>query len=82
METKRLDLSKSKFMANGNEYHVSETMSIDRFMEFERLQAHVGFGKDFESIYNGLKKAYENMNTNKLADAAVIVLHDQDCQRD
>lgn len=73
METKRLDFSKKTFTANGKEYHVSENLCIDRFMEFERLQAHVGFGKDFENIYKGLKKAYEHMNTNKLADAAVIV---------
>jgi len=73
METKRLDLSKKTFEANGKTYHFSSTMSIERFTEFERLQAHVGFGKDFKNIYEKLKVAYEHLNKNKLADAAVII---------
>ena len=73
METKRLDLSKGTFEANGVKYFFSSQMSIDRFIEFERLQAHVGFGKDFKNIYEKLKTAYDHLNKNKLADAAVII---------
>ena len=73
MEAKRLNFEEKKFEANGHTYYFASNMCIDRFIEFERLQAHVGFGKDFRNIYDKLKEAYEHMNTNKLADAAVIV---------
>lgn len=73
MEAKRIDLSKSTFEANGVTYRFASTMCIDRFIEFERLQAHVGFGKDFKNIYDRLKTAYEHLNKNGLADAAVII---------
>ncbi len=72
-EVKRLDLSKSTFVANGNTYRFSKTMCIDRFIEFERLQAHVGFGKDFKNIYDVLKETYELLNKGKMADAAVKI---------
>jgi len=73
METKHIDFNEKKFEANGSTYYFSQTMSIDRFVEFERLQAHVGFGKDFKHIYEKLREAYDNMNKNKLADGAVII---------
>ena len=73
MEVKRLNLSEKTFMANGVKYYFSSTMSIDRFMEFERLQAHVGFGKDFKHIYDKLKDCYDHLNKNRLADGAVII---------
>ena len=73
MEVKRLNLKDNSFMANGRKYFYSSRMSIDRFMEFERLQAHVGFGKDFKHIYDKLKDCYNHLNGNRLADGAVIV---------
>jgi len=75
MEAKRLNFEKTPFSfeANGHTYHSTQTVCIDRFIELERLQAHVGFGKDFMYIYNKLKDAYDNMNKNKLADSAVII---------
>ena len=73
MEAKRLNLEEKTFEANGKTYQVTQHISIDRFIEFERLQAHVGFGIDFKNIYEKLGKAYEHMNKNKLADAAVII---------
>jgi len=72
-EVKRLDLSKSTFEANGVKYRFSSNMCIDRFIEFERLQAHVGFGKDFQNMYTVLKDTYELLNKGKLADASVKI---------
>ena len=73
MEVKRLKLEDNTFMANGVKYYYSSRMCIDRFMEFERLQAHVGFGKDFKHIHEKLVKCYNHLNKNELADGAVIV---------
>jgi len=39
LETKRIDFEKKEFVANGVTYSFkAETMSIERFIEFERLQ--------------------------------------------
>lgn len=75
MEAKRLDFEKRPFTfeANGNKYHSTQTMSIDRYIEFDRLQAHVGFGNDFKNLYDKMKESYEHMNKMKMADAAVII---------
>jgi len=73
MEAKEIKLEEKSFMANGKEYFFSSTMSIERFQEFERLQAHVGFGKDFKNLYDKIKEAYEGLNKSKVADAAVIL---------
>lgn len=73
METPRLNLEEKTFKANGNTYYYSQNMCIDRFIEFERLQAHVGFGKDFKNLYDEMKKAYEHFNTNRFADGSVII---------
>lgn len=73
METKRIDLESGHFDANGHRYRVTSTLSVARFEEFERLQVHVGFGKDFKTMYDRLKDAYDFMNKSKAADAAVIV---------
>ena len=73
MEAKRIDFKEKTFMANGVKYTFASTMCIDRFIEFERLQAHVGFGKDFNNIYEQLKKAYEYLNKSRPADGAVVI---------
>ena len=76
METKRLSFTGGKvteFEANGHKYKFCKTISIDRFVEFERLQAHVGFGKDFKGIHAELVGAYELLNKSKPADAAVKI---------
>lgn len=73
MEARRIDFDEGFFEANGHKYFMSSTLSIDRFQEFERLQVHVGFGKDFENMYNRLKDAYEYLNKGKIADGAVVI---------
>ena len=75
-EVKRLNLTGGKvteFEANGHSYKFASQISIDRFIEFERLQAHVGFGKDFKGIHEILKDTYDLLNKSKPADAAVKV---------
>lgn len=75
-EVKRLSFTGGKvteFEANGKKYKFCSQISIDRFIEFERLQAHVGFGKDFKGIHETLKDTYELLNKSKPADAAVKV---------
>lgn len=70
MEVRKVDFNKG-FTANGKRYVKHTSITVDEYKEFEILQAHVGFGMDFGSIMNRLKDAYELLNKQKSADAAV-----------
>lgn len=63
--SKRLDLSKSSFIANETEYHFSSRLSLNRWVEFEKHQIKLGFGKDFESILKHLQNAVDMANKGK-----------------
>lgn len=69
----KIDLTKESFKAKGKTYKIYSTLSIARFIEFEKLQAEVGFGFTFDQFFNKLKDTYEALNKGKLADAAVKV---------
>lgn len=70
-ELKRIDFNKGSFEANGKTYFINKTLNVERFRIFERLQAHIGFSVNFETLYGKLKEAYEALNKGKVADAAV-----------
>jgi len=70
MEVKEIDFNKP-FVANGKKYVKQTSLTVDEFKEYELLQAHVGFGMDFGSVFNRIKDVYELVNKTKFADAAV-----------
>lgn len=63
----------TKFMANGVQYVIRDTLTVKRFKEFENLQAEVGYGVDFYNMFSNLSKAYNYMNAGKMADASVVL---------
>lgn len=65
--------STDTFTANGNKYYVLTSLSVNRFEEFESLQAIVGFGVSFQQLFNQERKAYDLLNEGRPADAAVIL---------
>lgn len=70
---KRLDTNAKSFIGkSGAEYFIEMSMNTERFKEFEKLTAHVGFGIDFKGIFDKLKELYELLNKQKFADAAVM----------
>jgi hypothetical protein len=73
MELKTISLEKGSFEACGTKYLIHRSLSITRFVEYEKLQNHVGFGVTFASLFKTLKDVYELLNKQKFADCAVKV---------
>lgn len=69
---KPVDFNQS-FMANGRLYNVSETISIDRWAEYEKLMPRLTYGINFEDMNKSHLKAYNFLNDKRFADAAVII---------
>lgn len=63
----------SKFKANGVQYTVRESLTLERFEVFEGVQIEVGYGVDFRQLFQSLNSGYEYINEGKLADAGVTI---------
>ena len=75
---KHIDLTQTSFTANGREYLVEKELSVDRFIEFEKLQNELGWGMEFRYLFNKVSDAYSKLNSGKVADAAVILANLKD----
>jgi len=75
MEIKKIDFTKGSFLANGKEYFIETKISTRRWISWRQLQAEVGFGVQFDTIFANIKKAYEllNQRDQKPMDAGVIL---------
>ena len=71
MELKQISPETTEFMACGTHYVVHRSLSVNRFIEYEKLQCHVGFGISFKALFNTIKDTYELLNKQKFADSAV-----------
>lgn len=72
-EPKAIALKERTFMANGNQYYIAEKISIDRWKEYEKLVPRLTYGVGFNEMQNALLKAYNALNSQKFADASVII---------
>lgn len=72
-ELKRLDLSKPSFTANGKEYFIENSFSIERYCEYQALEKELGFGLSFRGLYENLTKMYDLMNKVKFVEASVLL---------
>lgn len=70
---KKLPQKEKYFQANGKKYHISSSLSVERWRYYEDFQALVGFGRSFDDIFQNVKKAYEALQHPKIADASVIL---------
>ena len=75
MEIKRLDFSKDSFIANGKEYFIRNTMTVERFSQFEKLQNHYAFGLSFSQIHDKLKDAVDFANKGKGVEAWNVIFN-------
>lgn len=73
MELKTLSSATKSFEANGKKYTVSEKISVERFIQYEKLVPELTFGLSFEQIYSNLRKAFELLNKQKFADSSVVI---------
>ena len=73
MEVKELKLTDKRFEANGKTYIVSEKISINRYIEYQKTMPLLTFGTNFEEMFKQLKNAYNHLNKQNFADSAVII---------
>ena len=69
MELKRLPFDKGSFTAGGVTYKIKNTLTLARFIEFEKLQNHFGFGLTFSGIVGKLNEAIDYANKGKGVEA-------------
>ena len=72
-QVKRLPLDKKSFTANGNEYTIVDTMSIERWKKLEDFQDLLGWGRSFDDMFKQLKKVYELMDEGKQNEPRIII---------
>lgn len=74
-ELKMLDLNASQFDANGVTYYVKDSLSVERFRAFEKLQVSFGFAREFKQIYDMLTKSVDLANKGKGLEAWNIIFN-------
>lgn len=64
------------FEAGGKTYHKADSISAQRYGWMERLNIELAYGRNPGELFAGHKRAYELLNKQQFADAAVSI-HDQ-----
>ncbi len=70
---KRIDFDKAFIEANGKKYKIHKELTIARYKVMEQLEVEFYYGFTMKDMFDRLKAAYKDLNTNKLADSAVKV---------
>ena len=70
---KKIDYSLGFIEADGRKFYISESLSVERFMEYERLQNSMGFNLTFKQIFDKLNEIYSLLNGNKILDGGIKV---------
>lgn len=61
------------FTANGVKYTIEDSISEKRWAIYLRLQAQLGFNLHFGEMFEELRSAYQYLNKNEIANAAVKI---------
>lgn len=69
----RIDLENRVLKTPGHEYYIADSISMDRLMKFEELQAGVAYGHTFIEIHGKLDQLYEKLQKANFVDAAIIL---------
>lgn len=70
---KRIDLNTGIFEANGTRYTIEGALTIERYAELQILEKELGYGLTFKAMFEKLQQAYNLLNKQKPADAAVLL---------
>lgn len=70
---KQIDTAANSFMANGTKYIIYPDLSFERFVQFEKLQAQIGWNIDFDRMHKALMEVWQLLNKLKLAEASVKI---------
>lgn len=63
----------TSFTANGKTYVKSSSISFQRYGWMERLNLEVAYGRTVEQVFADQKRAFELLNAQKFAEAAVSI---------
>ena len=72
-ELKYLDLNVANFKANGKNYVIETSMSIERYCEFEIMNKELSFGMTFEAMIEKLKQLHRMLNKSEFVNSAVLI---------
>lgn len=61
------------FETPNHKYFIHKSMSVERFKAYQKMQIELGYSIGFSGIYNALIRAYELLNKQQFADAAVLL---------
>lgn len=70
---KRIDLETGVFEANGTRYFIEGGLTIERYAESQILEKEMGYGITFKAFFEKMQSAYNLLNKQKPADAAVLL---------
>jgi hypothetical protein len=73
MELKHIDISKGEFTANGVNYLIRYSLTVERWKIFEKLQNHFAFGLAFSEIVRRLDQAIDFANKGKGVEAWNVI---------
>mgnify|MGYP003612040033 CR=1 FL=1 len=72
---KELPLDATSFMANGVEYFIKTSLSVERYRWFEKYQVTFGFAREFKQIYDNLVRSIDLANKGKGLEAWNIIFN-------
>lgn len=62
-----------KFEANGHTYYVEDSLSIERYKAFQKMEIELGMTYNFSVLVDKLKTAFELQNKQKFAEVSVLI---------
>lgn len=57
--TKRIDMTKPSFIANGKEYFITSFLSVARFCEFQILEKEFAYSTDLKSLFAEINSCHK-----------------------
>ena len=73
MELRKIDFTKGELLTDQHKYTIAKSISVERYREFELLQAEVAYGFTFDEIQKILVAAIGHLNKVDFVQAAVIL---------
>ncbi|MFA5715147.1 MAG: hypothetical protein WC998_05380 [Candidatus Paceibacterota bacterium] len=72
-ELKHIDLSSNILHANGVDYEIKYSLTVERWKTYEKLQNHFAFGLAFDEIESKIKQSIDYANQGKGIEAWNII---------
>lgn len=70
---KTIGADEKEFVANGTTYRIAQSLSYDRWKDMQLLEVELGYGASVAELNKGLGEAFDLLNKQKFAEAAVRI---------